>query len=182
MMNQPTGPRIAGRMGGTILQAFLLLYAITNFFTCILSAITACQYLTRRDNVSSVVLSRMNRSKIFLTANDLRHEGFSLNESDAITFYPRRLLRDSRLPYLLLAAVAGVTWIIASITLLFLFTKIRHFNHRAARYVFRVIGVATFVFLVIFYLTWANTLNFNFPFTFGWRLGKATVIVAHINL
>ncbi|KAI1019982.1 hypothetical protein LB503_006404 [Fusarium chuoi] len=81
-----------------------------------------------------------------------------------------------------LAVLAAITWVITSITLLFLFTKSRYFNHRVARYVFRVVGVATSVFLVIFYLTCAHTYNFNFPFYVGWPLGKAAVFVVHINL
>ncbi|KAF5633083.1 hypothetical protein F52700_6184 [Fusarium sp. NRRL 52700] len=140
MMNQPKG---AGRAGGIVLQAFLFLFAVTNFLTLILTAAAAGKYWDK-------------------------------------ALY--RTTADSVRPYLFLAFLAGITWVITSITLLFLFTKIRYFNHRVARYVFRVIGVATSVFLVIFYLGWAHTANFTLPFTDDWPLGKAATIVAHINL
>ncbi|KAH7145160.1 hypothetical protein DER46DRAFT_581050 [Fusarium sp. MPI-SDFR-AT-0072] len=155
-------------------HAFLFLFTITNFFTLILNAATAGLY---RDK-------QWEYFKSLLELGVYSEEYFFPDAFDSVVtiFEPSKFMKDSVRPYLLLAVVAGITWAIASIALLFLFTKIRHFNHRVARYVFRVIGVATFVFLVICYLTWAHTYNFDFPFALDWPLGKAAVIMAHIHL
>lgn len=175
MMNQPKG---AGRAGGTILQAFLFLFTITNFFTLILNAATAGLYWDKQWGYIKALLVQGVYDEDYLSTAGSPDVFYT----DVTSLEPGKFMKDSVRPYLLLAVVAGITWVIASIALLFLFTKIRHFNHRVARYVFRVIGVATFVFLVIFYLTWAHTYNFDFPFTLDWPLGKAAVIMAHINL
>ncbi|KAF4943834.1 hypothetical protein FGADI_13132 [Fusarium gaditjirri] len=171
MMNQPKGD---GRAGSTILQAFLFLFTITNFLTLILNAATSSLYWDKqKKSFNSAVEPELYFEYYFPSAD------FDIDSN----FYGRSaFMKNSIRPYLLLAVVAGITWAIASIALLFLFTKIRHFNHRVARYVFRVTGVATFVFLVIFYLTWAHTNNFDRPFWLDWTLGKAAVIMAHINL
>ncbi|KAF4437521.1 hypothetical protein FACUT_5611 [Fusarium acutatum] len=169
-MIQPKG---AGRAGGTILQAFLFLFAITNFLTLILTAVTAGKYWCKQQIFFDFLLHYDYYFDSWISVDDL-HPG--------IVFEPNRFVKDSTRPYVLLAVLAGITWVITSIALLFLFTKIRYFNHRVARYVFRVIGVATSVSLVIFYLTWAHTHNFTFPFTIDWPLGKGAAIMAHINL
>ncbi|KLO88295.1 hypothetical protein CEK26_010929 [Fusarium fujikuroi] len=170
MMNQPKG---AGRVGGIILKAFLFLFAITNFLTLILTAVTAGKHWGKQLDLFNKLLVYDDDSASFTLPNDL---------PPAVVFGLGRFMDDSARPYVFLAVLAGITWVITSITLLFLFTKIQYFNHRVARYVFRVIGVATSVFLVIFYLTWAHTYNFELPLAIGWPLGKASVIVAHINL
>lgn len=169
-MNQP---KSAGRAGGIILQAFLFLFAITNFLTLILTAVTAGKYGGKKLDFFIESLVYDNDSASFILPDDL---------SPVAVFELRRFMDDSARPYVFLAVLAAITWVITSTTLLFLFTKIRYFNHRVARYVFRVIGVATSVFLVIFYLTWVHTYNFNSPVYVGWPLGKATVFVVHINL
>ncbi|KAG5814252.1 hypothetical protein H9Q74_003121 [Fusarium xylarioides] len=186
-MNQP---QRAGRAGGTILQAFLFLFAITNFLTLILTVVTASKY---QDKQADLFFNN-NDSKLFRFPDNDDSWPFGLDEVDIGTVFESirldlataielyKLLKDTSVPYVLLAVHAGITWVITSIALLFLFTKIRSFNHRVARYVFRVIGVATSIFLVIFYLTWANTYNFVFPFAFDWPLGKGAAIMAHINL
>lgn len=170
MMNQPKG---AGRAGGIILQAFLFLFAITNFLTLILTAVTAGKYRGKQLDFFIESLVYDNDSASFILSDDLH---------PVAVFELDRFMDDSARPYMFLAVLAAITWVITSITLLFLFTKSRYFNHRVARYVFRVVGVATSVFLVIFYLTCAHTYNFNFPFYVGWPLGKAAVFVVHINL
>ncbi|KAF4442011.1 hypothetical protein F53441_11831 [Fusarium austroafricanum] len=173
MMNQPGPPKPAGRMGGVILQVLLVIFTVTNFLTFILSAITACHYAER--------LAR------FFMDPDIR-SGFDqsiprwTDQGGRIIRNPIRFVVSGSLPYILLAAVAAVMWIITSITLLFLITKARQFSHRVARYVFRIVAVATVVILVVFYLTWARSLSFEFPWAAHWGLAKATVIVAHINL
>ncbi|KAI1013963.1 hypothetical protein LB504_008661 [Fusarium proliferatum] len=170
-MNQPKG---AGRAGGIILQAFLFLFAITNFLTLILTAVTAGKYGGKQlDLLFNELAVYDNDSASFTLSDDLQ---------PVVVLGLGRFMNDSARPYVFLAVLAGITWAITSITLLFLFTKIRYFNHRVARYVFRVIGVATSVFLVIFYLTWAHTGNFDFPLAINWPLGKAAMSVAHINL
>ncbi|KAF5582160.1 hypothetical protein FPCIR_9710 [Fusarium pseudocircinatum] len=92
------------------------------------------------------------------------------------------LIGDQPRPYVLLAVLAGITCVTTSFAILLLFTKIRSFNHSVARYVFRFIGVATSVFLVIFYLTYDHSNKFTFPFEEDWPLGRGAAIMAHINL
>ncbi|KAF5721719.1 hypothetical protein FMUND_3455 [Fusarium mundagurra] len=205
-MNQP---QRAGRAGGTILQAFLFLFAVTNFLTLILTAVTAGKYWSKQQDIldrlgesifelkSSIfpdgvdlddILDRLGES-IFELKSSIFPDGVDLDDaskpigftSDIALELPKFLMDSSR-PYVLLAVFAGITWVITSIVLLFLFTKIRHFNHRVAHYVFRVIGLATSIFLVIFCLTYARTHNFTIPFTIDWPLGKGAAIMAHINL
>ncbi|KAF9761807.1 hypothetical protein IL306_003710 [Fusarium sp. DS 682] len=169
-------------MGGAILRAFLVLFAITNFITFVLSAITATKYdrklgeEARALNKQGLLDSKF-QDEIFILGT-----GYPFDPDGFIRNPVRLLLSSSRLPFLLLTAVAGATWIIASLTVLVLFAKIRHFNHRVARYVFRIVAVATFVFLVIFSLTWTTTSSFVFPYAARWPQAKAGVIIAHINL
>ncbi|KAF4497810.1 hypothetical protein FAGAP_6031 [Fusarium agapanthi] len=170
MMNQPKG---AGRAGGTILQAFLVLFAITNFQTLTMNAVAACKYWP----IQRGILNELVSDDDFL-AQWISIYGVPI----PINFVPNRYMGDSERPFLVLALAAGVTWVITSITLLSLFTKIRYFNYRVARYVFRVIGVATSAFLVIFYFAYAHSYNFIIPFAIDWPLGKGAVIIAHINL
>ncbi|KAF5549017.1 hypothetical protein FPHYL_9767 [Fusarium phyllophilum] len=196
-MNQP---QRAGRAGGTILQAFLFLFAITNLLTLILTVVNASKYQYKKadlffnNNDPKPFSFPGNGSWPFSFPGNGDSWPFGLDDVDIGTVFESirlhlgsalvqyKFLGDSSVPYVLLAVHAGITWVITSIALLFLFTRIRYFNHRVARYVFRVIGVATSIFLVIFYLTWANTYNFVFPFAFDWPLGKGAAIMAHINL
>ncbi|KAF4341431.1 hypothetical protein FBEOM_4679 [Fusarium beomiforme] len=176
-MSTPAGPRNAGRMGGTILRAFLVLFAITNFITFILSVLTAAKY---NERLKAFAIELEHRDILF--GKDYDSFFIETTPDQVFLLNPIRFLLSSYLPFLLLAAVAGTTWIIVSLTLLFLLTRIRYFNHRVARYVFRVIAVATFVFLVLFSLTWTTTLSFLFPFAAEWSRAEVAVVIAHINL
>ncbi|KAF5237287.1 hypothetical protein FANTH_10853 [Fusarium anthophilum] len=170
MMNQPKG---AGRAGGTILQAFLVLFALTNFQTLTMNLVAACNYWP----------NQLGYFDSIVPGNYSLAQWISIADVDIPIFFLRDMYRvDSERPFLVLALVAGVTWIVTSITLLSLFTKIRYFNHRVARYVFRIIGVATSAFLVAFYSAYANSYNFIMPFVIDWPLGKTAVVIAHINL
>ncbi|KAF5651694.1 uncharacterized protein FTJAE_58 [Fusarium tjaetaba] len=183
MMNQP---KRAGRAGGIILLALLSLFALSNFLTLILSMVAAGQYWALEDEDPEP------QTETYPTPTPPWPIPFpdqlqSGTVSGAIK--PRavsnsiNLVDISARPYVLLAALAGITWVITSIAILRLFTKNRSFNHRVARYVFRVIGAATSVFLVIFYLTYAHAGTFFLPFvTFYWPLGRGGAIMAHLNL
>ncbi|KAF5692612.1 hypothetical protein FDENT_2728 [Fusarium denticulatum] len=195
-MNQPKRAR---RAGGIILLAFLSLFALTNFLTLILTAAAAGEFWDEQ-NVPQTETSRYpiytndpSRPIIDRLPDgipDPRDFQGQLqpgtvsgpNNIIRISVGPNNFANDPVRPYMLLADVAGITWVITSITFLFLFTKIRYFNHRVARYIFRVIGAATSVFLIIFYLTYAHADTFVFPFTIDWPLGKGGAIMAHINL
>ncbi|KAF5681085.1 hypothetical protein FHETE_116 [Fusarium heterosporum] len=91
-------------------------------------------------------------------------------------------INNSPIPFSFLAAISGIAWVISSLTLLFLFTKIRQFNHRVARYVFKIIAVIAFIFLIVFYFGWATSFTFQFPFTAGWGIGRAAIIFGHMSL
>lgn len=186
-MNQP---QRAGRAGGIILLAFLSLFALTNFLTLIVTAAAAGEYWDKQ-NVPQIETSpnpiATNDPSRFPDPMDFPGQlqpgtVSGPNNLPGMSFGPNNFANDPARPYVLLADLAGITWVITSITILFLFTKIRYFNHRVARYIFRVIGAATSVFLVIFYLTYAHADTFVFPFTIDWPLGKGGAIMAHINL
>ncbi|KAF5976779.1 hypothetical protein FCOIX_6912 [Fusarium coicis] len=181
-MNQP---KRAGRAGGIILLAFLSLFALTNFLTLILSMVAAGQYwaLTDEDpkTVIKIPFSPGSDGPWPRSFPDPRH---SLRQLQAVTVSgPFNFAGNLARPYVLLAALAGITCVITSIAILLLFTKIRSFNHRVARYVFRVIGTATSVFLVTFYLTYAHAITFIIPFRIDdWPMGRGGAIMAHFNL
>ncbi|EWG46447.1 hypothetical protein FVEG_06932 [Fusarium verticillioides 7600] len=178
-MNQP---KRAGRAGGIILLAFLSLFALTNFLTLILSMVAAGQFWPLLHEGPKTVI------KIpFPTDSDgpwpPSFPDFLRQLQPVTVSEPFNLAGNSARPYVLLAALAGITWVITSIAILLLFTKIRSFNHRVARYVFRVIGTATSVFLVIFYLTYAHAVTFIAPFRNNdWPMGRGGAIMAHFNL
>ncbi|SPJ86684.1 uncharacterized protein FTOL_11709 [Fusarium torulosum] len=171
-MQQPN-PKSGGRLSRTVLQAFLAIFAVTNFFTLILNAFAACKY--------GKVLSTY-----FLDPEIRNHRATSVaiyfDENNNIVGNPRRFLLSSRLPFLFLAFISCIAWIITALTVLFLFTKIRHFNHRVARYVFKITAAITFILLVVFYFSWVSTYSFQFPFAAHWGAGSAAVVFAHLNL
>ncbi|KAF5530284.1 hypothetical protein FNAPI_13600 [Fusarium napiforme] len=175
MMNQP---KRAGRAGGFILLALLSLFALSNFLTLILSMVAAGQYwaLQARNPEPQTETSP--------TPEDFPWPRHSRRQLQTVTVSgPIGLAGDLARPYVLLAILAGITWAITSIAIILLFIKNRSFNHRVARYVFRVIGTATSVFLVIFYLTYAHAGTFILPFSVDyWPLGIGGAIMAHFNL
>ncbi|KAM0249982.1 hypothetical protein ACHAP5_002575 [Fusarium lateritium] len=171
-MQQP-GPKNGGRLSRTVLRILLAIFAVTNFLTLILNAFAACKY--------AKVLSNY-----FLNPEIRRHPatnvGIYFDEDKNIVGNPRRFLLSSRLPFLFLAFISCIAWIITALTVLFLFTKIRHFNHRVARYVFKITATITFILLVVFYFGWVSTYSFQFPFAARWGAGSAAVVLAHLNL
>ncbi|KAF5567635.1 hypothetical protein FPANT_14089 [Fusarium pseudoanthophilum] len=182
MMNQP---RRAGRAGGIILLAFLSLFALSNFLTLILSMVAAGEYwaLDNEDLEPQIETSPTPQDWPIPFLDQLQSDTVSGAVKLRVTGIPINLAGNLARPYVLLAALAGITWVITSIAILRLFTKNRSFNHRVARYVFRVIGAATSVFLVIFYLAYAHTGSFILPSSVNnWPIGWGGAIMAHLNL
>ncbi|KAF4990651.1 hypothetical protein FGRMN_8323 [Fusarium graminum] len=158
-MQQPS-PNREGSMGlFKVLKLFVAVFAISNFISLVLNALAACRY-----------------------SEEINKYYPDTDKDGHIVQSPLRYLRSSPIPFSFIAAISGIAWIISSLTLLFLFTKIRQFNHRVARYVFKIIAVIAFIFLIVFYFGWTTSFTFQFPFTAGWGVGRAAIVFGHMSL
>ncbi|RGP61529.1 hypothetical protein FLONG3_10472 [Fusarium longipes] len=118
---------------------------------------------------------------LVLTAIAARKYPQTLN--DVIVRNPLFFIDTTRLPYIFLAFISALSWLVSLLAILFLTSKINPQNTRFARYVFKIAVVLTAILLVIFYFSWvATSLTFIFPFAAKWHCGSAAVVVAHINL
>ncbi|KAM0341158.1 hypothetical protein ACHAPU_010173 [Fusarium lateritium] len=167
-MQQPTPKRRGPLSPSKVLQFFVAIFVISNFITAVLNGLAAGEY--------SEAISKWSSDP------EIRGHPANRDKDGHVLQNPLRYLRSSPVPFAFLGAISGIAWIIATLTLLSLLTKARQFNHRVARYVFKIIAVIAFIFLIVFYFGWTTSLTFEFPFAAEWGIGRAAVIFAHINL